>query len=358
VIKRINPHGKPYDHLDRIQGWKTGQKPSPATLEWDLSNRCPYGCLDCHFAHTHTKGPFTRDARIFPLHHDKGGDLADTPSVMRVLLEARTAGVESIVWTGGGEPTTHPDCFSIWGNAHYLGYKQGLYTLGALLNPSQVRFIREHFSWIVISLDAYTPEGYAREKRTPESNFAKACAVISALSGGPCDVGVSFLLHEQNFMQIPDMVDLSRSLGATYTTLRPTIRTAPNAPGVPIGDRSWVHQALPLLERWAQEPDVEADPHRFWQWATWTTHPYSTCHGIKLNATITPDLRMWVCPNRREYGGHSLIGNLHTHSFAEVWANHPGHLQVDKDCRAMCRLNPVNETLAVVFETRPHKEFI
>jgi MoaA/NifB/PqqE/SkfB family radical SAM enzyme len=359
MSKFISPREKVFQHLDRLAGWQRGEKPAPVTLEWDLSNRCIFGCENCHMAHTHTRGPLTRTNRILPMAHDKGGDLADTPLVMRVLREAKAAGVQGIVWTGGGEPTTHPEAFNIWANADYIGLAQGMYTLGALITDIQAQWIRTHFSWVVVSLDAHTPEQYAAEKRTPQSNFARACHVIQTLSGGSCAVGVSFLLHERNYGHAEDMVALSRSLGATYTTLRPTIRTQPDAPGVPVGDRTWVAQALPMLDLLSRQPDVEVDPARFLQWAAWQQHPYTTCHGIKLNATITPDGRMWVCPNRREYGdGHSLLGDLRTHSFAEVWLNHPAHLSVDKDCRAMCRLHPVNETLSAVYASRPHSEFI
>ena len=39
----INPKAKVLSHLDRLAGWQQGDKPAPVTLEWDLSNRCPYG---------------------------------------------------------------------------------------------------------------------------------------------------------------------------------------------------------------------------------------------------------------------------------------------------------------------------
>jgi MoaA/NifB/PqqE/SkfB family radical SAM enzyme len=357
VSRYISPREKVFAHIDRLAAWTRGEKPAPVTLEWDLSNRCSAGCRDCHFSYTHTRGPWTRENRTLPMAHDKAGDLADTPLVMRVMREAQAAGVQGIVWTGGGEPTTHPEFFNIFANAHHMGLKQGIYTLGALLTEIQAAYIRDHFSWAVVSVDAHTAEKYAFERRNPEAVFHKACQAIRWMSGGSCVVGVSFLIHERNFMFMEDMVALARGLGATYTTLRPTIRTQPDAPGVPVGNRAWVAQAMPMLELLSREPDVEVDPARFEQWASWRGHNFSVCHGIKLNATITPDGRMWICPNRREYP-NSCIGDLRTQSFAEVWANHPGHLPVDKDCRAMCRLNPVSETLDAVFSDRPHKEFI
>lgn len=81
----IAPRAKVLKHLDRLARWQRGERPAPVTLEWDLSNRCPYGCQGCHFAYTHTKGPLTRLPRALPMLHDQGGDLADPALVMRVL---------------------------------------------------------------------------------------------------------------------------------------------------------------------------------------------------------------------------------------------------------------------------------
>lgn len=356
----INPRAKPFAHLDRLALWADGKHAAPVTIEWDLSNRCPWGCVDCHFAYTHTKGPWTQATRVLPMAHDKAGDLAETTLVLRVLDEVAQAGVKGIVWTGGGEPSTHPDYLYIWRQAHEEGLEQGLYTLGAALREEARAWMRTHFAWVVVSLDAIDSETYAREKRTPTlTAFARACQAIVDLSvGGTCAVGVSFLLHERNWHQARDMVALARSLGATYATLRPTVRTSPDHPSMPTGNRAWVTEGLPLLDELAQEPDVEVDPARFVAWRDWTTHPYSHCFGVRLNTTITPDGRVWLCPNRREFGGNSCLGDLRTESFAAIWARHPGAYAVDEGCRAMCRLHPVNETLAAVYTARPHEAFI
>ena len=353
----IKPRQKPLAHLDRLVGWQRGEKPAPVTLEWDLSNRCPYGCTACHFAHTHTRGPLTRTARLLPMAHDRGGDLADSDLVLRAMLEARTAGVKSIVWTGGGEPTTHPEWHFLLSTAHAMGFEQGLYTMGSLITTTQAATIRQWLSWVVVSLDHPDAETYAREKRTVPAMFDRACETVRALAHGRATIGVSFLLHAGNHTQAHAMLALSRSLGATYTTFRPLVETAPSNPGVLLGDRAWVSTALEGLAALASQPDVELDVDRFIEWKHWKAHGYSACHGPALNTTITPDGRMWVCPNRREYAG-SCLGDLRTESFAAIWARHPGYIPVTTDCRALCRLHPVNRTLHELEQPRPHGNFI
>jgi len=356
----IAPRAKALRHIGRLSAWDIGLKPAPVTVEWDLSNRCVLGCQDCHFAHTHVRGPWSIRPRTLPMAFESTGDLADTWLVMRTLVALRDEGVRSIVWSGGGEPTTHPDWLKIIEYAAWLGFEQGMYTLGGLLTDDTATRLAKAASWVVVSLDALDAQTYAAEKGVMPTRFESACHGVTRLIGHTATVGVSFLLHEKNWSQAEDMRTLARSLGATYATFRPAIRTSADAPGVVLGDRSWVARALDprfptALQRVAEYDDVEVDLDRFRAYADWADHGYTQCHGIQLNTTITPDGRVWICPQRR---GVSALGDLRTESFAEIWARHPRTFTVDAGCRAMCRLHPVNEVLASLQTPQAHEAFI
>jgi hypothetical protein len=178
---------------------------------------------------------------------------------------------------------------------------------------------------------------------------------LTALIGSKATVGASFLLHAENWHRTGEMLALARSLGATYTTFRPAIQTAADAPSRVTGARAWVLDALPDLVALEAEPDVEVDASRFVAYAGWQGHGYSACHGIRMNTTITPDGRVWVCPQRR---GVTALGDLRRDAFAAIWARHPRSFAVDAGCRVMCRLHPVNETLAAVQTPLRHEAFV
>lgn len=355
----INPRTKVFSHLSRLQMWQRGGRPSPVSLEVDLTARCSLGCQSCHQAHTHSRGPWTSRLRVLPQGFEAIGDVADTATTLAWLPQARAAGVQAVVWTGGGEPTLHPDWEPIVAHAFTLGFQQGMYTLGGHLDAGSGRFLAERAAWVVVSLDCADAATYAAEKGVPPARFDAACAGVRALVGYQAVIGVSFLLHAGNWRQAPRMLALARELGATYATFRPTVEVSQAHPGRLLGDRAWVHtaEASRLLLDLSQAPDVEYDPDRFYAWAAWTQHDYRTCYGIRLNATITPDSRMWTCVNRRGLSD-SLLGDLRRESFMQAWSRHPGHWAVDGQCRAMCRLHPVNQTLAAVFAPRTHEAFI
>lgn len=353
----ISP-SKALAHIDRLAAWKAGEKPAPVTVEWDLSNVCSLGCQFCHFAHTHVKGPWAVRDRAMPADFESGGTLADLTVVRRGLEEMAAAGVRGIIWSGGGEPTLHPQWQEIVAYAHGLGLEQGLYTLGGHFTPDSAAHLANHLTWVVVSLDACDPASYAEEKGVPSSRFVAATLGVTYLAEAKrAVVGVSFLLHAGNWHRASAMLELARSLGATYTTFRPAIQTSPDNPSVCNDDRRWITAAIPLFEALAGEPDVEIDVPRFLEYRDWTARAYSTCYGIRLNATVTPDGRVWVCPQRRGMPG-SCVGDLRVESFRTLWDRHVGQWTEFGGCRVMCRLHLLNEQLADIYAPRQHEAFV
>jgi MoaA/NifB/PqqE/SkfB family radical SAM enzyme len=356
-VKFISPT-KVFSHLDRMAGWQRGERPAPVTVEFDLSNRCVLGCQSCHFAHTHTRGPWVMRDRRLPMAFDDVGDVARTLLVLGALDQMSGVGVQGVVWTGGGEPTTHPQWQEIVDHAAAVGIQQGMYTLGGLFRRESAHFLAERAAWVVVSLDCADPITYHHEKGVPLERFAAACDGVRWLAeAGRATVGVSFLLHAANWHNAEAMLALARRLGANYTTFRPTIETSPSDPSTVTGDRSWITEAIPTLLALEAEPDVECHTTRFVEYRDWLGRSYGTCYGVRFNATITPDLRVWLCPQRRGIPD-SLLGDLRVEPFSAIWARHPGRRDDLADCRVMCRLHLMNEQLAAVYATRRHEAFV
>lgn len=350
----IGPH-KVFAHLGRVADWGRGEKPAPVTVEVDLSNVCSLGCQACHMAYTHVAGP--RTGAEAPQGFNGTGRLADIEVFSRAFGEMMRVGVRGVVFSGGGEPTLHPQFEAFVERAHGSSLQIGMYTLGGHLPPARAELVRRLMTWVVVSLDAADAETYAREKRVGAQRFTDACDGVRRLSGGSATVGVSFLLHGGNWQNTPAMLALGRELGAQYVTFRPAIETDPHDLSVIAGDRAWVTEALPRLQALSEKPDVEVSPERFVEFRDWKVRAYATCYGIRLVTQITPDGRMWVCPNRRGIAG-SELGDLARESFSDIWARHPGRWTDFSGCRAMCRLNAVNTTLAQVHAKHPHEAFV
>jgi MoaA/NifB/PqqE/SkfB family radical SAM enzyme len=212
---------------------------------------------------------------------------------------------------------------------------------------------------VVISLDRADAASYRAYKGGGGMGFVKATAGIRNLadSAGDCTVGVSFLLDADSWQDAWRGLKLADQLGADYTTFRPMINFDQADPAAPLGCRDWITTALPTLRELARTPGVVLDVDRFVEYRDYAGRSYSVCRGIRLNTTITPDGRMWLCPNRRGFAG-SELGDLSKESFTDIWARHPGQWTDLTQCRVMCRLHLVNQRLDVIETPMQHQEFV
>lgn len=352
----ISP-SKVFAHLDRMASWRAGDKAAPVTVEIDLTNVCSLGCQSCHFSHTHLAGPWATKPRQSPEGFESTGRVADIDMLRRAFDDMAAVGVRGLVLSGGGEPTLHPKFDEIL--AATERFDVGMYTLGGHIasHSGRAEVIGARCQWVVVSLDCVDGDTYAAEKGVPAKRFDEACAGIRALSGQSCVVGVSFLLHRDNWMHAHAMRRVAMDLGATYVTFRPTVEPRSEDVTQLQPGREWVTDALPVIEALSDLPDVEVDPRRFREFRDWDGRAYATCYGVRMVTQITPDGRVWICPNRRGLPG-SALGDLTTESFRDIWARHPGQWTDFSQCRAMCRLHMLNEVLAPVFEARHHEAFL
>ena len=352
-----DPRFKVFAHLDRLALWRHGTKAVPVTVEWDLSNRCPLGCAGCPTSHLRTEGLLATDQPTTG--YEDCGDIADPDLVKKGLSDMATAGVNGVVWSGGGEPLTHPHWHRILDDTATLGLQQGMYTSGIGLSGKDAHRLMQRLAWIVVSLDAPDADTYAALKQVPPATFTAACRSIQLLTAttSSVPVGVSFLLDGHTTPHVERMLALARRLDAIYVLFRPRILVDARDPAACLDDRSWVTEVIPLLRRLSTEHDVEVDVGRFEEYRDWSGRAYPACYGIRLSTVVTPDGRLWMCCQRRGMTD-SLLGNLTHESFADIWARHPGQWMDFAHCRVMCRLHLMNTTLAQVYTPRIHEAFL
>jgi MoaA/NifB/PqqE/SkfB family radical SAM enzyme len=352
----IAPREKLLWHPDRLTELRRdGKTSAPINVEIDLSNRCSLGCEWCHFAYTHTRGPL-KGKRDKPAGAVLGGDLMDFDLAIGILNQLEEAGARSITWTGGGEPTLHPDFSAIVYACSRRKLKQGLYTHGGHITDAMAARLKSSFTFVYVSLDAADAESYKRAKGV--DRFAAACEGVRKLAKavGNATIGCGFLLTEGNWRDAPKMAALAKDLGADYAQFRPTILYAMDNPGEPSEDTSWLDEAFATTIALAQDPFVSVDVERFRNYRNWQGHGYATCWWSMLQTCITPNGKVWTCVNKREHPA-AEIGDLSRETFQEIWQRHTA-AKVTGDCRLMCRGHLPNQTLNDLMSDRPHMEFV
>ena len=123
---------KLFKHLENLQDIQDGRA-RPVMFHISPTNVCNMACTHCCFA--------DRDKQTF----------IDSKKLITFLNEIDVLGIQAIEWTGGGEPTLHPDIGDITKYAaECLHMAIGMNTNAVRINP---KLDYSLFSWIRISLN-------------------------------------------------------------------------------------------------------------------------------------------------------------------------------------------------------------
>ena len=353
----INSRQKLFWHVDEIKQIRdTGTTNAPVNVEIDSSNFCSHGCRWCHFAYTHTRGPLA-GKRDKPDGAIVGGNLLDIDLAKSILLQLKDIGTKSVTWTGGGEPTLHPQFNELVRYAGSLGLEQGLYTHGGHIDQERAALLKEKLTFVYVSLDECTAKDFTKSKGV--NRFANVLSGIKNLvdAKGSATVGIGFLLHTGNYNKVDEMVTLGKSLGVDYMQFRPIINYEQDAPGQLVEDIQWVNGAINNMRKYAGDKQVVTDTWRFEMYRDWNGHGYQICNWSALQTVITPNGKVWRCTNKREHPD-ALLGDLTVESFADLWKRSGGACKVNDKCRVMCRGHIANLTLDSIVSEPNHPNFI
>ncbi len=136
-------------HLPKLERIQNNKSPSPVMAHISPINACNLTCSFCCFANREMT------------------DRLPLERIKRALDSFKKIGVTGIEYTGGGEPTLHPDFEEIVRYTHKLGFKIGICTNGARIGTDPItgrkrpigKDIIKYFSWVRLGMYGFY-EGY------------------------------------------------------------------------------------------------------------------------------------------------------------------------------------------------------
>ncbi|WAC04864.1 MAG: radical SAM protein [Methanoregula sp.] len=212
--------------------------PRPVVF-WNITDRCNLSCEHCYSR----SGP----------DRDVAGELT-TAEAIAFIDDMAGFEIPLILFTGG-EPLLRHDIWELAGHAAANGIKTALSTNGTLITAENARKIKESgIEYAGISLDGATAETHDRFRNAPGA-FDRTIAAFARCREAGVRCGVRVTLTKENFGELNDLIDLSRSLGASRFCLYwlvPSGRGSDSYSRIQLGSHE-VTEALSLLYRKAQE---------------------------------------------------------------------------------------------------------
>lgn len=142
-----------------------------------------------------------------------------TKKCLEIIEDCQSLGVKAIQFTGGGEPTVHPDHLAIFEYAQNLGIDTSLVTNGNILKDGWEQVLPK-MKWVRVSVDASNAEEYASVRKVKPDFYYKAMSNIARLAGEirkqgtDCVLGVGYVITRENWQHAYEGVEIIRQTGA------------------------------------------------------------------------------------------------------------------------------------------------
>jgi pyrroloquinoline quinone biosynthesis protein E len=169
----------------------------PLGLVAELTHRCPLQCPYC----------------ANPVALQRASAELDTATWRRVMEEAAALGVLQLHFSGG-EPTVRKDLPELVSAAAQLELYSNLITSGVLLDEAMLdRLARAGLDHVQISFQDTESENADRIGGFA-GGHARKLAAARAVQQSALALTLNFVVHRQNLIRVPDMIDLAETLEA------------------------------------------------------------------------------------------------------------------------------------------------
>lgn len=294
-------------HPERIAAWQRGDYFPPVLAEISPTGRCNQKCRYCYAM-----------TRIEQIHMDD--DL-----LMRLPKELEQAGVKALLYQGDGDPLMHNKLADA---INTTALPQTISTNGVLFTPEFQDKCIDKLHYVRFSVIDSDPQRYAYQHGTIEKQHEM---LIDNLKYAVAHrkrtmLMASVYLEPYNFDFAYDIVKFFKDLGMDYLVVQEAIYYDQSPVGrQPFTSEGYTDNQIQMMKHAVGSLNDNDFVVRFRfpngdmkTGVTCDTFYPGFCEGIKFEAVIAPDGS--VIPCWRAWDKPELsFGNLHEHSFEEIW---------------------------------------
>jgi sulfatase maturation enzyme AslB (radical SAM superfamily) len=346
----------------------------PVAFEFVPTLNCIFRCHECAYRVPKEKLGVWKHNNFSPCFH------MDENSIRILIKRLRNAGVNEILFTGGGEPLLNEATPNAMQFARELGMRVGLYTNGALMNAEKAKIVMEaRPDYVRISLNAGGKRSYYRHHNpldksrkinyfTNTQKALKLLAQIKAHLQSTTILGVSYLVDTNNAGDVGDAARLIGSIASQFPNMINYIRFTPSVNYLgsqqhpqelfQIAVRRIETEAVPILTE--AGIDARVYYHRFS--GLYERRSYDRCLAASWFGGIGPQgIMYWCC--ERLFNPFFAFGSLLDKPFDELWfgaerqkvmefANCAVKGCTDLPCPVLCKPHEHNKVFAKIESLR------
>lgn len=326
----------------------------PLHVRLKPTNRCNHRCRYCAYRQPDLQlGRDMREADSLPR--------AKMLEIARDLAEMR---VGAVTFSGGGEPLVYPHLLEAAQVLAEGGVQLACLSNGGLLLGAAAEFLAARAAWVRVSMDGWDDESYRRYRGGNEGEYSRIMNNLAAFAklGGPCLLGVSYIVDAENWAHIPEALRRLKGAGVRSVKVSACVvadeAAANNAYHAPHfqAARELIFQAR------ADLADTNFEIQDAWHTlAEKFDKDYHWCPYSQILTVIGADQAVYPCQDKA-YNHQARLGDLRDQSFREFWLNHKAEffrLDPARDCAHHCVSNGRNLMVLEYLDIDPeHEAFV
>lgn len=285
----------------------------PLHIRIKPTNACNHRCGYCAYRADNLQlGQDMREADAIP-----------REKMLEIVDDIIAMGVRAVTFSGGGEPLAYKHLTEVLDRLAASPVRFATLTNGALLSGPVAKLFAQGGSWVRLSMDGFDAASYAAYRSVGLDAFAGVMANIEAFKalGGPCLLGVSYIVDEKNAGHVFDMVRRIRDAGADSIKISPCIvaneGTVNNAYHARFFDtvRDQVDRAKAAFETDGFE--IFDAYHKLEEAFD---KDYDWCPFSQVLPVIGADCNIYPCQDKAYNLETGLLGTIRDKRFKDFWA--------------------------------------
>ena len=339
-------------HPETVARWLNGENIYPIEMEIGLTNACNHRCIFCAVDYTGYQS-----------------NRIDSRILIGNLEELAPRGVKSIIYAGEGEPLLHREAPDIINRTKGLGIDVAMSTNGVLLTPEMSRECLGSMTWIRFSVAGITDTTYDRIQQGKPGDLSRVLSNMEAAvrvkkeQGLNTTLGIQLLLLPDNKNEIVQMGKELRKIGVDYFTVKPFSQHPQSRHILQVDYKE-------MLELEKEVKQLQTDNYKVY----FRAHSmqkleckrcYKHCWALPFMVYMDAKGNLWPCI---VFMGKDELkyGNIYESSFVDIWegghrkeiVDHFMNMDLEKNCRELCRLDEMNRYLDQLKHPGEHVNFI
>ncbi len=342
-------------HVSRIKKWLDGDLIYPIYMELSPIGACNHRCSFCGLD--------------FMKYSSRNIDVS---ILKKRLPELGRLGLKSIMYAGEGEPFLHQDIAEMIMLSKDSGIDVAVTSNGVLFKKKLAEKILSNCSWIKFSINAGTPDTYARIHGTKKQDFK---TVIDNLHyaveyrekhGIKCTLGVQILLLPEVEEEIEVLTRIVKDIGMDYIVVKPYSQHPQSITkkyqDIVYSKYDYLYESLLKYNSDSFSIIVRLNTMQSWDKGY---KSYERCLGLPFWSYVDAGGNVLGCSMYLN-DDRFIYGNIADNSFQEIWESDrhkksiafvENQLSVSK-CRTNCRMDNINKYLWELKHPNGHVNFI